>query len=81
MRLLTHEPMSARPLSYLKVSLAMGGFFWYYDYWRRIALETIMQAEADRLYEQQIVALRHVRVGDEKNQPGLMEFLTEETLK
>ena len=42
MRQYTWEPMSARPLAYLKMALISGAMMWYWDYWRRAALEHVL---------------------------------------
>ena len=41
----TMEPLAARPLSYLKIGLYFGVVMWYWDYWRRIAIENTMEGE------------------------------------
>eukprot|EP00351_Strombidinopsis_sp_SopsisLIS2011_P004116 CAMPEP_0116886396 /NCGR_PEP_ID=MMETSP0463-20121206/20227_1 /TAXON_ID=181622 /ORGANISM="Strombidinopsis sp, Strain SopsisLIS2011" /LENGTH=44 /DNA_ID= /DNA_START= /DNA_END= /DNA_ORIENTATION= len=42
---MTHEPLCARPFSYLRHGLFFSVLIGYYDYWRRNALEEVLQAE------------------------------------
>ena len=44
------EPLSARPLSYVKNALIFGGVMFYWDYWRRTALEHVLQREDQMRY-------------------------------
>ena len=49
-RALTHEPLSARPFSYLRFGFFFGITISYYDYWRRNALEDVLHIEAKQRY-------------------------------
>ena len=42
MRPHTMEPLSARPLAYVKSALIFGTAVFYWDYWRRTALEHVL---------------------------------------
>lgn len=37
--------MNIGPWSYMSTGLALGFAFWYYDYWRRRAMDEVMVAE------------------------------------
>ena len=42
MRQFTMEPLAARPLAYVKMMLIAGSTMFYWDYWRRTALEHVL---------------------------------------
>lgn len=44
-RMGTHEPLHARPLSYITTGLSVGVVIFYYDYWRRRAVEEVLYGE------------------------------------
>ncbi len=58
----TYEPLSASinnkmnnwsnlgPFSYLSTGLVLGVGIWYYDYWRRRAIEEVLYADERRRY-------------------------------
>jgi hypothetical protein len=47
-RIGSQEPVSARPFSYISTGLVLGVTIWYYDYWRRRAMEEVMVGEEKR---------------------------------
>ena len=49
-RAATYEPLAARPWSYLATGAVLGVSIWYYDYWRRRAIEEILYAEERKRY-------------------------------
>ncbi len=60
-RLATYEPLAASnynfidnicagPFSYLATGAVLGVSIWYYDYWRRRAIEEVLYAEEKRRY-------------------------------
>ncbi len=49
-RAATYEPMAARPFSYLATGAVVGFSMWYYDYWRRRAIEEVLYADERRRY-------------------------------
>ena len=76
MRPYTMEALSARPLSYLKVGLIFGSVMWYWDYWRRAALEHVLEREDKLRYFKTMQAINHnLRVGDEDEISNLTEYL------
>ena len=76
MRQYTHEPLAARPLAYAKMALMAGAMMWYWDYWRRCALENVLQREERFRYFQTVQSLNlHMRVGDEDATGNLTEYL------
>lgn len=75
-RAMSREPLSARPIAYPLTMLGFGAFFFWYDYWRRCALEEIMICESERRYTDYAFAMNRIRIGDEENQGGVMEYLT-----
>ncbi len=50
-RAATYEPLAARPWSYLATGVFFGVTIWYYDYWRRRAIEEILYADERRRYQ------------------------------
>ena len=50
-RAATYEPLAARPWSYLSTGLFFGVTIWYYDYWRRRAIEEILYSDERRRYQ------------------------------
>ena len=82
MRQYTHEPLAARPLSYLRFALLAGGMIWYWDYRRRCALENVLQREERFRYFQTVQSLNmHMRVGDEDATGNLTEYLAGSTTR
>ena len=76
MRQYTMEPLAARPLAYVRAALMAGAMMWYWDYWRRCALEHVMEREERFKYFQQVQSLNyHMRVGDEDSTSNLTEYL------
>ena len=41
----SHSKLSSKPIGYIRSALLMGTFFWYYNYWRRCALEGCLERE------------------------------------
>ena len=66
---------------------------WYYDYWRRRAIEEVLYADEKRRYHSNILsthlthiivqlkAMNRVRVGDEHDVQNLVEYLTNQTVR
>ena len=78
----TMEPLSARPLNYIKTALAFGSILFYYDYWRRTALEHVLQREDELRYFKTMQALNHnLRIGDEDDLSNLTEYLAGSTTR
>ena len=70
------EPLCARPLQYVKVGLVMGSIVWYYDYWRRVALEQVLKREDVLRVNLMLQAANvNMRVGDEDEISNLTEYL------
>ena len=44
------EPLAARPLHYIKMGLMFGAAIWYWDYLRRVMIESTMEAEDKMRY-------------------------------
>eukprot|EP00352_Strombidinopsis_acuminata_P004083 CAMPEP_0176379546 /NCGR_PEP_ID=MMETSP0126-20121128/30436_1 /TAXON_ID=141414 ORGANISM="Strombidinopsis acuminatum, Strain SPMC142" /NCGR_SAMPLE_ID=MMETSP0126 /ASSEMBLY_ACC=CAM_ASM_000229 /LENGTH=85 /DNA_ID=CAMNT_0017742371 /DNA_START=90 /DNA_END=347 /DNA_ORIENTATION=+ len=81
-RALTHEPLSARPFSYLRLGLFFGATISYYDYWRRNALEDVLHIEAKHRYYTQMKAVNSaVRFGEEDDITNLTEYLAGATTR
>ena len=80
-RAATYEPISARPFSYLSTGIAFGVAIWYYDYWRRRAIEEVLYSEERRRYNVQLKALNRSRIGEEHEISNLIEYLTNTTVK
>ena len=78
-RMGSHEPLAARPFSYLTTGLVLAVGVWYYDYWRRRAMEDIMIAEQQRRYHMTLKALHMVRAGEEEEITNLVEYLKNST--
>ena len=75
-RMGSHEPLHARPFSYITTGLTLGVMIFYYDYWRRRAIEEIMYAEEKHKYHYTLRALDKVREGEENEITGLVEYLS-----
>ena len=76
MRQFTMEPLAARPLAYVKFALVAGSMMWYWDYWRRAALEHILEREDKLKYYTTVQAMNHnMRIGDEDQISNLTEYL------
>ena len=72
----TCEPLAARPLSYLRLAVIGGTAMWYWDYWRRCALEHVLEREDRVKYYTTTQALNfNLRVGDEDSMSNLTEYL------
>ncbi len=56
-RAATYEPLAARPWSYLATGAVIGVTVWYYDYWRRRAIEEVLYADERRRYHRKNVSL------------------------
>jgi hypothetical protein len=78
------------PFGYLKCAATLGVSLWYYDYWRRRAMEhTMVYEDINRKlgmthYLQILVysrALNSVRVGEEESTTNLMEYVTKSTTR
>ncbi len=90
-RAATYEPLAARPWSYLATGTFLGFSIWYYDYWRRRAIEEILYAEERRRYNrkskftltclEQLKAINRVRIGEENEVTNLIEYLTNSTVR
>ena len=82
LRRYTVEPLAARPLSYIKFALMGGVMMWYWDYWRRVAMENVLESEDRYRYYQQMQSLNHhMRVGDENEINNLTEYLASSTTR
>ena len=57
-RAATYEPLSARPWSYLATGAVLGFSVWYYDYWRRRAIEEVLYADERRRYHRNCYQLK-----------------------
>ena len=75
----TKEALSVRPFSYLTLGIGSGLFFSYYDWWRRCALDEIMNNQKEREYHYTLRALHRVRVGEEDEISNLTEYLKSRT--
>ena len=74
-RVCTKEPLAARPFSYVTLGLFFGVSHCYYDWWRRRATETVLYAEDEANYHAMVRAMNNVRVGEEDETAGLVEYL------
>ncbi len=54
-RIGTYEPLAARPWSYLATGAVLGVSIWYYDYWRRRAIEEVLYADERRRYHRKFL--------------------------
>jgi len=82
MRQYTMEPLAARPFAYIKMAVTAGAMMWYWDYWRRCALEQVMEREDRVRYYQTMQAMNfHMRVGDEDDISNLTEYLAGATTR
>ena len=76
------EPLAARPLQYLKMGVIFGASLWYWDYWRRIMMENVMEGEDKYRYWQQMQGINFtLRVGDEDEISNLTEYLASTTTR
>ena len=76
------ESLSARPLAYIKTGLCFGFVVFYWDYFRRNALEKVMESEDRLRYYQTMQAINHnMRVGDEDEISNLTEYLAGSTTR
>ena len=91
-RAATYEPLSARPWSYLSTGLVLGVGIWYYDYWRRRAIEEVLYADERRRYHrmnklysltivEQLKAINRVRIGEEHEVTNLIDYLTNSSVR
>ena len=80
-RAATYEPLAARPWSYLATGAVLGVSIWYYDYWRRRAVEEVMYAEERHRYNMQLKAMNRVRVGEEHEVTNLIDYLTNASVR
>ena len=82
MRPHTMEPLSARPLSYLKMGLTFGLMMSYWDYFRRTMLEHVLEREDKLRYYKTLQAVNHnLRIGDEDDLSNLTEYLAGSTTR
>jgi hypothetical protein len=56
-RFATQEPLCARPFSYLRTGAFLMVSIGYYDWWRRQAMQEVMQAEERARYYKQLKAM------------------------
>ena len=76
------EPLSARPLSYVRFAVTGGVAMFYWDYWRRTAMEHIFEREDKNRYYQTMQAINfNMRVGDEDEVTNLTEYLAGATTR
>ena len=76
------EPVSARPLTYLKTMIGFGVIMWQWDYFRRNALENVLEGEDKMKYYTTMQAINHnLRVGDEDEITNLTEYLAGSTTR
>ena len=76
------ESLSARPLAYIKTGLCFGAVIFYWDYFRRNALERVMEREDQLRYYQTMQSINHnMRVGDEDEISNLTEYLAGSTTR
>ena len=74
--------MSARPFAYLKCGLVLGAAVSYWDWWRRNALQQVMQAEEKQAYYKTLKAVnRNIRFGEEDEIGNLTEYLAGTTTR
>lgn len=59
----------------------MGFIIWYYDYWRRRAVEEILYSDERRRYHHQLKAINRVRIGEEHEVTNLIDYLTNSSVK
>ena len=78
----TIEPLSARPFAYLKTALLFGSVISYYDWWRRCAMEQVMEGEDRRDYHRLVRSVnKNVRYGEEDEKGNLTDYLAGATLR
>ena len=78
----TMEPLSARPFTYLRMGLAFGVAFSYYDWWRRCALQDVLEAEDRRDYWKNVrAANKSVRLGEEEDILHLTDYMAGTTTR
>lgn len=80
-RMGSYEPLHARPFSYITTGLVLGFGMYYYDYWRRKAIEEVMVAEERFRYHRTLKALNQVRAGEEDEITNLIEYLSNSTVR
>ena len=80
-RMASFEPLHARPFSYLQTGLIVGFIIFYYDYWRRRAVETVLKGEENYRYHQTLKAINQVREGEEHEITNLVEYLSNSTVR
>ena len=82
MRMYTLEPLAARPLHYVRAALLAGITLWYWDYWRRCAMEHVLEREDRLKYYQTVQSMNHhMRIGDEDSISNLTEYLAGATTR
>ena len=69
------------PFSYLATGFVFGVGVWYYDYWRRKAVQEIMYEEERKNYHFTLRALNKVRIGEEEEIGNLVDYLANTTVK
>ncbi|CDW80277.1 integral membrane protein [Stylonychia lemnae] len=79
-RISTHETLSARPFSYLTCAFFGGLGIWYYDYFRRRALEEVLYSEERRRYSYQLKGMEKIRIGQEHEIVNMVDYLNNSTL-
>ena len=60
---------------------ALGITIWYYDYWRRRAVEEVLYAEERQRYHMQMKAMNRVRIGEEHEITNLIDYLTNASVR
>ena len=81
MRIMTKEALCVRPFSYVRWGIY--GFFLlgYWDWQRRVTLETVLAKEEDYRYKQRVRAVNKARIGTEDDVGYLTEYLATQTTK
>ena len=77
----SQEPLHARPFTYITTAMVMGVGIFYYDYWRRRAIEEIMYGEERHKYHMTLKALNQVRPGEEEEITNFMEYMANTTVR
>ena len=80
-RPLNHEPLAARPFSYVRTALFFGMAFSFYDYWRRNALEDCLYSEEKQRYFMMVKGMNNLRYGEENDLTNLTEYLGRATTR
>lgn len=70
-----------RPFSYLKTALFFGTALWYYDHWRRVAVEYNLGAAERYMKFQRMKAMNSHRYGEEEDIPNLVEYVVNQTIR